>query len=206
MASGPYKFTFKRASLLAESECGSLAELAGILRDEGNALIKIFGSDMETIVQSVSSDDAQPETVTAEPAKKRGRPAKEATAPAPVAIPDAPAAPADMTPNAAGIPAALARDPATNTAPALAPPPAPHAAPAAPPTGVLAGKIIAEMDRRTVRATPEEHQKAQQAMADWLGTTQITVPGSTYPEACVVLRLQGDDKLGGIATQLGVAA
>ena len=44
-----------------------------------------------------------------------------------------------------------------------------------------------------------------QALADWLATSGITVKGATFAEAVTVLRLQADEKLGPIATALGVA-
>ena len=219
MSSGPYKFTFKRACLEAESECGSLGELASILTDEGSALVKMFGSDMELVVQSLGGNVGQAgperealpgESNAASDAKEPGEAPKErkprgpnkpkAEAPAPIAIPGT-GATVDMTPNANGIPAGLARDPVTNTAPAIAAPPPVAAPPPPAPSGVLAGKIIAEMDRR-VAGSPE----APQAMANWLGTTGITVAGATYAEACDVIRLQSDDRLSPIAVPLGIAA
>lgn len=204
-----------------EFETGSIAEAHGIFQDSGSALGEMFGAE---IIKSASDTATRIEAPSGEPAAaptRRGRgpnkPKPEAVAPAPLAIPGTDAPPIapdaylkgiqDKVPAVLddGIPVGLKRD-ANNNAPALtvAPPPVPPAPPAlpaaAPPTGILAGKITAELDRRATGAAD-----GGQALADWLATSGITVKGATYAEAVTVLRLQADEKLGPIAQALGVA-
>jgi hypothetical protein len=208
MSFGPLKVTFKRASMEAETDFGSLSELAGALQEQGAALIQMFGSDMEAVITNLGGTvavDAPAETEASD-GKKERKPrgpnkAKEVTpsaAPAPI-----PVGTVDMTPNASGIPAGLARDPATNTAPALAPPPVPPAPPAppVPPSGVLAGKIIPHMEGIAASSTDGGKQ-----WVDWLAASNIVVAGATFEEAMKVIRMQPDDKLAPIASALGIAA
>jgi hypothetical protein len=213
MSFGPLKVTFKRSSMEAETDFGSLAELAGALQEQGAALIQMFGSDMEAVILNLGGTIAATETngeTNEQTAPKERKPrgpnkAKEVTppnAPAPI--------PVDMTPGANGIPAGLARDPATNTAPAMAaaapppPPPPPPAAPPAPhipPSGVLAGKIIPHME--DIAAKSPDGGKA---WVDWLAQTGIVVAGATFEEAMKVIRMQPDDKLKPVADALQIAA
>jgi hypothetical protein len=209
MSFGPLKVTFKRASMEAETDFGSLSELAGALQEQGAALIQMFGSDMEAVITNLGGTVAPAETneQTSEASDKKERKprgpnkAKEVvppTAPAPI-----PVGTVDMTPNASGIPAGLARDPATNTAPALAPPPVPPAPPAppVPPSGVLAGKIIPHMEGIAASSTDGGKQ-----WVDWLAASNIVVAGATFEEAMKVIRMQPDEKLAPIASALGIAA
>lgn len=193
-----------------EFETGSIGEAHGIFTDSGTALSQMFGSTLMAGVSGLAlaidggeANEAQGETNEQTPAR-RGRKPKDksqpdpttANAPDPLPIPGAeapPLAPAiDTALNANGIPAFLAAPPA---------PPTPPAPPAPPPTGVLAGKIAVELDRRAGLSAD-----GGQALADWLATSGITVKGATYTEAVQVLRLQADEKLTGIAGQLGVTA
>lgn len=230
MSMGPLKVTFKRPSMEAESDFGSLSELVGALQDQGAALIKLFGSDMEMLVQGLASGTAlatgvigsggpgetnAAPTETAAQRKKREKEEAKAASEArrtETTPPAAPApAPVDMTPNANGIPAGLARDPVTNTAPAVqATPPAPPTPPVAPPappappvppSGVLAAKIIPYMEG--IAATSPDGGKA---WVDWLATSGIVVAGATFEEAMKVIRMQSDEKLAPIAAQLPLAA
>lgn len=184
-----------------EFETGSIAEAHGIYQDSGSALGEMFGSERleafgqvaasieaptgQGVVGSVKVGETNVEPEAPKERKPRGRPRAEAVAPAPIAIPGAEAPP--IAPEA---PTAIAPPPA---------PPAPPAAPAAPPTGIVAGKIIAELEKRATCAAD-----LGQGLADWLATSGITVKGATFSEAVTVLRLQGDEKLGPIATALGV--
>jgi hypothetical protein len=52
------KSTFKRASIEAEMEFGSLEELAGYIGEKGVVLTKIFGDDMEIVVKGLSDSTA----------------------------------------------------------------------------------------------------------------------------------------------------
>jgi hypothetical protein len=195
-----------------EFETGSIAEAHGIYQDSGSALGEMFGSEtigraVETatriegpagFVPSVETDAARKKREKQE--RKNAADPSTANAPAPLVIPGADAPP--IAPAAAGIlddgiPEALRR---TAAAPVTPPPPAPPAPPAAPPTGILAGKITAELDKRATGAAD-----GGQALADWLATSGITIKGATYAEAVTMLRLQADEKLGPIAQALGVA-
>jgi hypothetical protein len=185
-----------------EFETGSIGEAHGIFADNRTELGQMFGAEVMGSASALAlniGESGETETGDQAPAVKRGRgpnkPKPEAVAPAPLAIPGTEAPP--TAPGAApaivddGIPEALRRVPA---------PPPPPAPPAAPPTGVLAGKIAAELDKRATGAAD-----GGQALADWLATSGITVKGATYAEAVTVLRLQADEKLGPIATALGVS-
>lgn len=206
-----------------EFETGSVAEAHGIFTDSKTALAELFGNTLMAGVSGLAlivggdTGEAQGEQTgsgetgaveTEKQRKARERKEKKnnndpagASAPDPVTIPGTEAPPTAPATADDGIPEALRR-----TAPpaaAVAPPPlpvAPPAPPAAPPTGVLAGKIAAELDKRAVGA-PD----GGQALADWLATSGITVKGATYAEATTVLRLQPDEKLAPIAAALGVA-
>lgn len=217
---GPLKFEFRRPSLTASGEVGSLAELVGILQDEGSSLVKMFGDDMELVVQSVSQEGQAPETTgdvttTTEPAKrgrKKNQPdpaAAQAPPPAPIpgaAAPPAPAAPVNTAENANGLPAFLDRTTAAAPPPPpllpAAPPAAPPVAPAAPPvSGPVGAKIIEIITAKTAGAAD-----GGQSYADWLATAGVTIKGATLAEALSVLRMTTDEKLAGVATALGVTA
>lgn len=200
---GPLKVTFKRPSMDAETEFGSLAELAGAIQDQGAALIQMFGADMETIVLNLSTGtvetEVQGEQTDKKERKPRGpnKPRQEVTPPtAPAPIPVGP----DMTPNANGIPAALDR---TNQAPPAPPKPPAPPTPPVPPAGVLAAKIIPFMEG-IATGTPG----AEQQWLDWLSSpgVEIVVQGATFAEAMKCLRMLSDDKLKPVADALGIAA
>ncbi len=204
--------TFKRPSMALEMEFGSLKELAGYIQEEGTALATIFGDDMELVVKALSGG-GEPEAASGgeaeQPATKgrRGRPVKAANgpdpataaAPAPLPIPPAAAPPTapDTAPGANGIPAFLDRT-AAPPAPPVAPPPPPPA-PVTPPSGILAGKVIANLDTR--KATTADEGKS---LVDWLAASGIVNAGSSYDESIAAIRLMGDDKLAGVAVALEV--
>ncbi|WP_448043749.1 hypothetical protein [Bradyrhizobium liaoningense] len=214
--------TFKRASIEAAAEFGSLNELAGYIGEQSTLLTKLFGEDMEIVVKgltdttAIATDTETGETGTAA-SKKRGRPAKNqpdpstATAPPPAPIPGAtptaPAAvPADLAAQVAGanggIPAFLDRTaaPVPPAAPPAPPPPPP--APVVPPSGLLAGKVIAALDARAA------DDSVKVALVNWLASPGLGLvqPNATYPEAIDAIRLMSDDKLANAAVGLQITA
>jgi hypothetical protein len=213
--------TFRRASIEAAMEFGSLKELAGYVGEESILLTKIFGDDMEIVVKGLSDSTAlatgtvETETTTeATAGKKRGRPVKGADpatavapppAPIPGATPPAPAAvPADLAAqNAAAAAGGGVPDYLKAAAPPAppAPPPAPAAPPVLPPSGILAGKVIAALDARAAN----DDAKAQ--LVAWLASPHFSLvtTNATYDEAVAAIRLMGDDKLASVATGLAVA-
>lgn len=172
-------------SIETEFETGSISEAHGIFSDSATMLGQMFGAEVMGSASALAGSVGEAGEVSGAPAveeRRRRGPNKskvEAIAPAPLPIPDAPP-----------------------IAPAMPPVP-PLAAPVAvaPPSGVLAGKIIAELERRATGA-PD----GGQALADWLATSGITVKGATYAEAVDCLRLISDEKLGPVAQALSVAA
>lgn len=187
--------------IATEFETGSIGEAHSIFADNKTELGQMFGAEVMGSASALALNvggAGEPETGETEKQRKaRLRAEKKnsndpagASAPDPLPIPGAAPAIVDD-----GIPEALRRIPAPPP-----PPVAPPAPPAAPPTGILAGKIAAELDKRATGAAD-----GGQALADWLATSGITVKGATYAEATTVLRLQADEKLGPIATALGVA-
>jgi hypothetical protein len=200
-----FKITIERAPIGVEFEVGSIAEAISILEQEDSNLRKVvsIGDSLAGEPAPVATGETEGTTETTK--GKRGRPAKDknqpdpatATAPPPLAIPGAPpTAPVDTAAvNANGMPAFLDRTGAA----APPPPPPPPAAPVAPPSGILAGKVIAECDRR---ATDEPNKKM---LADWLVSYGLVNAGSSYDESIAALRLMPDDKLGQVAVALAVA-
>lgn len=194
---------FRRASIEAAMEFGSLRELAGYVGEECVLLTKIFGDDMEIVVKGLSDGTAlstgtveaggeqSSEAAAGEAPKGRGRPKKTqpdpstAQAPPPAAIPGAPV---DTTPNANGMPAFLDR--AATPVPAVVPP-----------SGILAGKVIADLDRRGTDDTTKA------ALVNWLASPglALVMPAASYDEAISAIRLMPDDKLAAVATQLAVS-
>jgi hypothetical protein len=173
---------------------------------------------MEFVVKGLQAPAVTAETTeaTAE-TKKRSRPAKDkaaadpatAQAPAPVAIPATPAPELAAQVQAAaaaggGIPPFLDRTaPAAPPAPPAPPPPPPApAAPVAPPSGILAGKVIAELEKR--KAGSEENAKM---LVQWLAapTIGLVVADSSFDDAIAAVRLMPDDKLSVAATALAVS-
>lgn len=208
-----FKIIIQQMPISAEFEVGSLSEAVGILQEQESEIRKLgqIADDLNGTPEAPEATNAAGETA---PPKRRGRPAKgadpaTAQAPAPLPIPGAtpppPAPAADMTSTDGGIPPGLRRDPATNTAPAmvappLAPPPPPPAPAAAPPSGILAGKIIANLDARKAGVAD-----GGKSLADWLASAGLVVAGSTYDEAINAIRLISDDKLATVAKTLEVA-
>lgn len=106
-----------------------------------------------------------------------------------------------VTGNGSAAPVPLAAPPTPPAASAPPPPPPPPPAPpVAPPSGILAGKVIANLDQR--KATTLDNG---QQLADWLAAYGVVNKGASYDEAVSVIRLMGDDKLGQVATALQVA-
>jgi hypothetical protein len=190
-----------------EFEVGSPEEGIGFVSEKGDALMRLLDV-LDRLPKGESSEPEVPAEAGA-PVKERkprgpNKPKVDAVAPAPLAVPGAAPSPpvprstAPTAPTPAGdslaIPPMLQRD-ANNASPAVPaapPPPAPPAppVPAVPPTGVLAEKIIANLDKRKA-GTPDNGQ----SLSDWLAGCGITIKGATYDEAIAVLRLQTDAKL-----------
>lgn len=205
-----------------ECETGQMgaADFVEAIQRENNAFVTIFGSAILAGVIEAASEGAEgdetPATGEAEggkPARKpRGpnKPKVEAVAPAPMPVPEVapPAAPAVDD----GIPEALRRTaPPAPVAPAAAAPPPPPLMPAAPPiapvaptppTGVLANKIIADLDKRKAGAAD-----GGAALVTWLAAPPLSlvVAGASYDEAMAVLRMTTDEKLKDCAGALGVS-
>jgi hypothetical protein len=218
---------FKRASIEASMEFGSLKELAGYIGEESATLSTIFGEDMEIVAKGISGGapvaTSGEEVAGEQGGARRGRKPKDknqpdpatATAPPPAPIPGAtpPAAPAVPAPelsaqvaaavaNGGGIPPFLDRA-ATPAAPPAPPPPPPAvpAAPVVPPSGILAGKVIADLDRRGTDDTTKA------ALVTWLASPglALVMANATYDDAISAIRLMPDDKLSGLATALSVS-
>lgn len=193
-----FKITVARQPTAVEFEAGSISEAIGVMESESADFTKLFGFSFT----AAHEQEAQGGIESPEPGKKERKPRTpraEASAPAPLAIPGAPAPPAppNVTEGANGIPAFLDR-----TASQAPPPPPlmPAAPPIAPVSGPVGQKVIAELERR---GTTDE---AKKQIVDWLAmpTVALIVPGSTFAESISCLRLIGDDKLGGVATALGL--
>ncbi|MGJ5032425.1 hypothetical protein ACQR1I_36695 [Bradyrhizobium sp. HKCCYLS2038] len=210
------RVTFKRSSVEAESEFGSLKELAGYIESESALLSKIFGEDMEIVARGLlGGDGATPAaandeaTGTDSEKRKPGRPKKNqpepatATAPPPASIPGA--AP-DTTPGPNGVPAFLDRTGQTAAAPPPPPappaPPAPPPAPVVPPSGILAGKVIASLEARA--AGSDDNKKA---LVGWLSAPPFMVvsAGADWEGTIAAIRLMNDERLAGVATALQIA-
>lgn len=196
-----FKLTLERLPVRLETEVGSIAEAVGLLQEQDSTI-----HQMIAIADELSSAGETTATPPTTEAPRRGRKPKDKTpeAPSPVQVPPAAApgiqppafvAPPDTTPNVNGIPAFLDRTQQAAPPPPPAPPPAPVA-----PSGILAGKIIANLDQRKA-ASPDNGK----SLADWLGQCGLTQPGASYDEAIAVVRMTTDDKLQAIATNLGVA-
>lgn len=185
-------------------EAGSIAEAVAILQEPDNELAKLAA------LATGGEEEVTPTTAAPAPEKaKRGRKSKtavEAVAPAPIPVPDAapPAppvpAPAPVTGNDPGpIPPFLDRN-AAPVAVAPPPPPAPPAAPVSPPAGVLAAKVAAELHRRGDGAADQG-----KGLVDWLAGAGLCVPGASFQEACDCVMFLSDEKLGPVATALGIS-
>jgi hypothetical protein len=213
------RVTFKRPSVEAQTEVGSFAELAGLLQEESSTLVKIFGTDMESVIESVTGEKQEATQAEAAPAieteaQRKKREKKEAAlklavAPAPLPVS---ATGTTLPPNTLNIPAdggippflqrtAETAPPAAETAPILAPaapPPPPPPAAAPPAAGPITEKVVAELIRRG--AGPEE----QKALVTWLAGPGIAlvVAAATFDEAMACLRMKGDVKLGALLAPL----
>jgi len=151
------KVTFKRASVEASTEVGSFSELAGLIQDESSTLMKIFGDDMETVIQRLgvpaTTTEQQtggevgstpPPAETPAQKKKREKAAeaeakaaaeKAAALTATAVAPDPLPIPAQNSNDPLAIPADLVRSPNVPVGPPLAaaaPPPPPPTIPSPP--------------------------------------------------------------------------
>lgn len=203
-----FRITLERLPLRVDFEAGSVAEAVAILQEQDTALRQIV-----SLADDMAGNTEQPATGEADkgdgagPTKgKPGRKPKDksqpdpstATAPPPVAVP--PAAPTLAPAADDGIPPFLQRTAEAPAAAAPPPPPAPPAPPVVPPSGILAGKVIANLDQRKA-GTPD----GGKSLADWLAQCGLVNPGESYDAAIAVVRMTTDDKLAAIAGQLGVS-
>jgi hypothetical protein len=179
-------------------EAGSIAEAVAILTEPDNELSKLAALANGTAMEDAAEDEP---AATDAPKAKRGRKSKqtvEAVAPPPMPVPDA----APPAPAPAPVPAetaTLAPPPPVVAAP---PPPAPVApAPvAATPPGVLAPKVVAELNRR------KEGQPDNGAgLIAWLAGAGLVVPTATWDEALLCIQFLDDAKLGPVAQGLQIA-
>lgn len=211
-----FTITVERTPLRVAFEVGSLAEGIAILEEQDTQLRKIIATADDLNAGSVQTETIQTDDVkteiTAETTKRKpGRPAKDksqpdpatANAPPPIAIPGVETAKPDLTPNANGIPAAFDRT-AEVAAPPPPPPPAapplpPPAAAPPPPSGILAGKVIENLNTR--KAVSADGGKV---LAEWLVAYNVVSTGASYDEAIAAVRLMPDDKLAQVATALEV--
>lgn len=186
-----FKWTLSRPGIELEFETGSIKEALGLLESEGTQISEVFG----VFMGGKPAEQGAPEAPKAdEPAKRTRGPNKnkEAVAPPPLPVPTSPPTATTLPPNAlapaidGGIPPFLQR-----TAPPLAP---------LPPATTLAPKVVAALDVR--KATSPD---GGQALADWLASHGLTVPGASYDEACRALLFIADEKLAAAAAQLGVS-
>jgi len=213
------KLKLLRPSMEVETQFGSLDELIGWLGSQKASLTKLFGDNVEAVIEDLGDSTAlstgtvtTSEADTTKPArKKRNQPdPSTATAPDPIAPPAAPVeVPADGS-----IPAFLDRTnpaAAVNQAPAAPTPPppplmpsAPPIAPAAPtpPTGVLAGKLIEWLDGKQ-----KEAADGGKALIAWLQNGLVkNDPSVTWDEAIAVVRLASDAQVGPFAKAVGIPA
>jgi hypothetical protein len=204
-----FRITLERLPLRLDFEAGSVAEAVAILQEQDTQLRQIvaIADDMAGTTNEAPTTEAD-KGANAEPARRGRKPKANqpdpstAQAPPPAPVP-APAAANLAIPADGGIPQFLQRT--AETAPAAAappppPPPAPPAPPVAPPSGILAGKVIMNLDQRKAASVD-----GGKVLADWLAQCGLVQAGASYDEAIAVVRLQGDDKLAAIAGQLGVA-
>lgn len=198
-----------------EFEIGSPEEGIGFVTDKGDALMRLLDV-LDRLPKGEVQEAAPAAAVAGEAPARRSRgpnkPKVDAVAPAPLAVPGAapspPAPPTLVSGDPLAIPPMLQRD-ANNASPAIPapatppPPVAPPAppAPAAPPTGVLAEKIIANLDKRKA-GTPDNGQ----SLSDWLAGCGLVIKGATYDEAIKCLRLAADAKLQPLLAPLEIAA
>lgn len=211
-----FKFTIAMLPLTVEFEAGSISEGVSILQAETTTLSSAY-TEAKALVASVAAAEsggggAPPagEATTAPEGPKTRKPRGSnknqpdlttVTAPPPIAPPGAPAAPAVDT----GIPPFLQRGPDNappqlppSAAPSIAPPPA---APAPlPPSGVLAGKIVANLKLRA-----DASADGGKELVNWLATAGIVIPGCTFEEALAVINMKRDDELKLVADSLQVS-
>jgi hypothetical protein len=216
------RITLTPVTASVDFEVGSPEEGIAFVTEKGAAITSL----LDVLDRLPKSDTALGSGVVAEangaatgeaPARRgRGpnKPKVDAVAPAPLPVPGAappgapppapPAPPNTTSADPLAIPPMLQRD-ANNASPAIpapaAPPVPPPAPPALPPTGVLAEKIIANLDARA-KGTPD----GGKSIADWLAGPGcgITVPGATYAEAIAVIRMTADAKLEPLLPPLGL--
>lgn len=216
-----FRITLERLPLRLDFEAGSVAEAVAILQEQDTQLRQIvaIADDMAGTTTEAPTTEAD-KGANAEPARRGRKPKANQPDPSTAQAPPPAPIPAPATPPAAAnlaIPADLAKQNAEaaangtipdylrSQAPAAAappppPPPAPPAPPVAPPSGILAGKVIMNLDQRKAASVD-----GGKVLADWLAQCGLVQAGASYDEAIAVVRLQGDDKLAAIAGQLGIA-
>ena len=201
-----FKIIIQQLPIATEFEVGSLGEAVSILQEQESQIRKLgeIAADLNDGGTAVATE-AGGETA---PAKRGRKPRSQpdpstAQAPPPAPVPPAaapPTAPVDTTPNANGLPAFLDRTGQAAAAPPPPPPPAPPAPPAAPPTGILAGKVIAELDRRKAGSVD-----SGKILVDWLVQAGLVQPGVSYEDATAALRMVSDERLATVAKALEVS-
>lgn len=212
------------ADISCEFDTETVKDFLTSVENEQAEFAKVFSVDavaevVEAVRDESGEDDAPNDGKPARKPRGPNKPKVEAVAPAPMPVPEvappaAPAAPAVDD----GIPEALRRTAPPAPAAAAAPPPPPlmpaappiapaaptppPAPPAAPPTGVLANKIIADLDKRKAGAAD-----GGAALVAWLAAPPLSlvVKGATYDQAMDVLRMTTDEKLAAAAGALGVS-
>ncbi len=184
-------------------EAGSIAEAVAILTEPDNELSKLAALANGTATDDGSEEPAGDAPVATPAPAKRGRKPKaapEAVAPPPMPVPDAapPAPPAAAPAPVVAAPAPIAPPPVVAAPPP--PAPAPVAPPAATPPGVLAPKVVAELNRR------KEGQPDNGAgLVAWLAGAGLVVPTATWDEALLCIQFLDDAKLGPVAQGLQIA-
>jgi hypothetical protein len=209
---GIYRMTFKiiveRMPLRVEFEVGSLSEAVAALQEEDTQIRRIgsIADELNGTTAISSGTVAEGEQGQGETPRRGRRSNKDkstgpdpATASAPAPLP-VPGETPPVTPTAANepdIPPSLDR----RAPPPPPAPPAPPPAPVVPPSGILAGKVIANLDGRK-----EKSADGGAALVTWLAGAGVCQDGVSYDEAVAVVRLMKDEQLGGIATALQIAA
>lgn len=202
------KVKFRRQAMEAETEVGSFSELIGLLQQEESNLLKLFGDDMETVLERIGST-APAETATeAKPTRRKKNQPDPSTAVAPAPI-DPPAADPLAIPAALdrSNPSSLVNQAAAAAASAPPPPPlmpaAPPIAPAAPtpPNSVLAQKFIDELQCRAAASADNGA-----GLVVWLQNCGIVKKDAsvTFEESIAVVRTASDAQIAPAAGALGV--
>lgn len=184
-----------RQPVEASFEAGSVKEAVALLQEneaQFAELLAIMPDDAAPAAPESDAAPAKPPRKPRGPNKNQPNPATaQAPPPAPVgAAPPPPAAPLPSGVPGTDIPGFLQRAPA---APAAPPPPPP------PPAGVLAPKVIAELQRRADLSADKGD-----ALAKWLSSIGFAIPGADFHECVSLMKMTPDAELKNIATALGI--